>query len=80
MTASDPEKVRCPRCEGAGRIAHSVPGVPASVCQASLPCPSCWPRDENGDMEFWSDGRAGWVTEDQAARIQDVLHHIGDLP
>lgn len=66
--------VPCPNCNGAGRTIHRIPGVPPEVCTRNSPCPYCWPTDENGNRKFWDDNnRAGWITEDHAARIQQEL-------
>jgi hypothetical protein len=54
-----PTTERCPWCWGAGKLSGTVPGVPAEVCQKLTACPVCWPRDANGELEFWSNGRAG---------------------
>lgn len=66
-------KVPCPACDGAGRTAHRIPGVPPGVCVRSSPCDACWPRDNNGVKVFWADGKAGWVTEAEAAQIRETI-------
>lgn len=51
---------RCPWCWGRGRVDHPVPGVSRSVCEASKPCPVCWPHNAAGIPEFWAGSRAGF--------------------
>lgn len=68
-------RVRCPECGGAGKIAGTVDGVPASVCTKLTPCYRCWPRDENGDRLFWDDGTAGTL----APWPPSARHHHGFL-
>lgn len=57
----EPTTVPCPDCGGAGRVDHAILGVPRSVCMASKPCETCWPRNEDGSLKAWNDGTAGTV-------------------
>jgi hypothetical protein len=58
--------VKCPECDGAGKVTGSIPGVPQGACVKLSPCEACWPRDEDGEMKFWNDGTAGWVPAEEA--------------
>lgn len=51
----------CPDCNGAGKVAEPIPGVPASVCTKLVPCARCWPRNTDDSLKFWNDGTAGTI-------------------
>lgn len=54
-------RVECPDCDGAGKVARRVPGVPLEVCTVLTPCGRCWPRNDDGSRKFWDDGTAGTI-------------------